>query len=117
MLYDTLERHPRPARLAAAAVTGVGISAAAGYAQPCDAPRFPNALYPTGGDSADLALADFDGDGDLDIAAANRTDNTIGVLLNDGNSIFSMPQVLAGGQNPVAIAAANLNADNAPDLI
>src|SRR5438067_8466543 len=36
----------------------------------------------------DLVAGDFNGDGKLDLAAANFSQNTVGVLLNKGNGTF-----------------------------
>ncbi len=67
-----------------------------------------------------IVVADFNGDGNLDIAIANRTSNDISVLLGKGNGTFN-PQVKysagTGGPDPVSIAAADLNGDGKPDLV
>jgi hypothetical protein len=68
--------------------------------------------YSVNGGSAVLALADFNGDGKLDIATS------AGVLLGDGNGGFS----LSTGAFPfsgyaTAMAAADFNGDGVPDLV
>ena len=66
-----------------------------------------------------IVVADFNGDGNLDIAIANRTSNDISVLLGKGNGTFN-PQVkysAGAGTDPIAIAAADLNGDGKPDLV
>jgi hypothetical protein len=75
---------------------------------------FPAHLGPTS-----IVVADFNGDGNLDIAIANRTSNDISVLLGKGNGTFN-PQVKyssGNGTDPVAIAAADFNGDGKPDLV
>lgn len=75
---------------------------------------FPAHLGPTS-----IVVADFNGDGNLDIAIANRTSNDVSVLLGKGNGTFN-PQVkysAGAGTDPIAIAAADFNGDGKPDLV
>src|SRR5919109_2281828 len=61
-----------------------------------------------------IAVADFNGDGNLDIAIANRSSNDISVLLGKGNGTFNTQVKYSagtGGPDPVSIAAADLNGD------
>jgi hypothetical protein len=44
-----------------------------------------------GGGSGSIALADFNGDGKLDIAVSNYASNTIAVFLNKGDGSFGAP--------------------------
>jgi hypothetical protein len=67
-----------------------------------------------------IAVADFNGDGNLDIALANRSSNDISVLLGKGNGTFATQVKYAagtGGPDPVSIVAADVNGDGKPDLI
>jgi Bacterial Ig-like domain (group 3)/FG-GAP-like repeat len=64
-----------------------------------------------------VAVADFNGDGKLDITVANWWLGTIGVLLGNGNGTFSSPVFYdTGGARPSAIAIADLNHDQELDL-
>jgi tetratricopeptide (TPR) repeat protein len=68
-----------------------------------------------------IAVADFDRDGNLDIAVTNISDNTVSVFLGDGKGGFKAapgsPFLLPGGaQGPVAIVAQDFNNDGKPDL-
>jgi len=49
-------------------------------------------------------LPNSDGDGKLDIAAANFLDGTISVLLGNGNGTFKAPVNYAGGANIEGLA-------------
>ena len=73
----------------------------------------------TGGHKADLAVADFNGDGRLDIASANSSGNpgSVSVFLrnatNNGFVNSSNPPV---GLNPLKLAAGDFNGDRKADL-
>ncbi len=67
-----------------------------------------------------IAVADFNGDGNLDIAVANRSSNDISVLLGKGNGTFATEVKYTagtGGPDPDSIVAADVNGDGKPDLI
>ena len=78
----------------------------------------PTVNYPVGAGPAGLAIADFNGDGNADIAVANTGSSTVSVLYGKGNGKFKPAQTLnfAGGSLPISVAAADFNGDGAPDL-
>ena len=78
------------------------------------AATFPAHLAP-----CSIVVADFNGDGNLDIAIANRSSNDISVLLGKGNGTFNaqVKYSAGAGTDPVGIAAADFNGDGKPDLV
>lgn len=83
---------------------------------------YTSTLYPVGGRPYGLAIADYDGDGDLDIVTVNNqyrlgsVGNTITILLNDGNCVFTRFADVPVGLAPNAVQAGDLTGDGHPDL-
>lgn len=77
---------------------------------------FPRTDIPTGIDPLAVAAADFDGDGNQDLAVANHGDNTVSILLGRGDGTFSIGTPQTAGNQPVAIVSADFNGDGHPDL-
>jgi hypothetical protein len=74
---------------------------------------------PTGAAAEDLAAGDWNGDGKIDLAVANRDDGTISILLNNGSAVFTLKQLvtfLGTNPRPFEIIAAHLNGDSVLDL-
>jgi hypothetical protein len=65
----------------------------------------------------DVALADFDGDGNTDVAIANALTSTIGVLSSDGAGGFRTPHNLEVGRTPIAVLTGDYNRDGKPDFL
>lgn len=72
-----------------------------------------------GRDPSAVATGDFNGDSRPDLAVANRADNTVSVLINDGEGDFSFlpPITLVVGKAPVDIGAADLDLDGFVDIV
>jgi hypothetical protein len=74
-----------------------------------------------GAGSGSIALADFNGDGKLDIAVSNYASNTIAVFLNKGDGSFGTPVITTvnplGALGLGAIVAGDFNEDGKMDLI
>ena len=64
-----------------------------------------------------LAAADFDGDGDLDIALAVYATDQLALHFNNGQGQFGAAQALAVADKPYDLAASDLNGDARPDLL
>jgi hypothetical protein len=66
---------------------------------------------------AAVVSGDFNGDGRLDLAAANSADNSVSILLGAPNASFTVGTTLSTGfSNPVALALADFNGDGKLDL-
>jgi uncharacterized repeat protein (TIGR01451 family) len=63
-----------------------------------------------------VAVGDFDGDGDLDLAAANRESGNVAIGLGNGSGNFGSPSMVSVSANPVSIAVADVDLDGDLDL-
>ena len=77
---------------------------------------FPESTVATGQDPVAVVSTDFTSDGNIDLAAVNHTDNTVSILLGNGDGTFNSNGTLATGNGPIAAVAADFNADGIPDL-
>ncbi len=79
------------------------------------------ATYAVGTGPAGIAAADYNGDGNIDLAVANYgtfgSQNTIKVLLNLGSGTFAPAVSYFAGSSPYRISAARINSDSAMDLV
>lgn len=68
----------------------------------------------------DIVAADFNGDGNLDLATANRDTNDVTIFKGNGNGTFQTPgvsfSVLPGGSSPSSLVAVELNGDAFIDI-
>src|SRR6185437_6214123 len=72
---------------------------------------FPRTDYTAGTAPAGIVTADFNGDGHLDLAVVNKTDNTVSILLGNGDGTFGTATNFATGAGPSAVVAGDFNAD------
>lgn len=75
------------------------------------------ATFATGANPKSIAIGDLNGDGNLDVVAANFGGNSLSILLGNGNGTFATQQTLSTGTNPRAVKLSDLNADGNLDLI
>jgi Bacterial Ig-like domain (group 3)/FG-GAP-like repeat len=76
----------------------------------------PKSSYGTGLGPVGVVVADFNGDGFLDIAVTNNLAANVGVLLGNGNGTFQGQGISPTGAAPTGIAAWDFNADGVIDL-
>lgn len=77
--------------------------------------------YRTGLVPMEVSSADFDNDGDIDLAVVNQGDylnpgSTVSVLTNSGNAIFSSKADYSAGVRPISIFCSDLDGDGYADL-
>ncbi len=67
------------------------------------------------GDLSHIALADFNGDGNLDVAVESQAG--VSALLGKGDGTLGAPALYAAGANPVSLAVGDFNGDGKLDLV
>lgn len=77
---------------------------------------FPESTVATGNDPVSVISADFNRDGNADLAVVNHAANSVSILLGNGNGTFNNIGTLPTGNGPAAIVTADFNGDGIPDL-
>jgi DNA-binding beta-propeller fold protein YncE len=70
-----------------------------------------------GNEPFSVTSADFNNDNKLDLAVANADDNTVSVLLGNGNGTFQTHSKYGVGYGPFCVISGDIKNDNKPDLI
>jgi uncharacterized repeat protein (TIGR01451 family) len=95
------------------AAFGFGLCATGASAVDFTSPK----SYPVGTNPTAVVIADFNGDGKLDIAVANWGSGNVSVLLNNGDGTFQAAVNFdAGTANPSFLAVGDFNGDGKADL-
>jgi hypothetical protein len=95
--------YQRPGRVSILLGNGDG-----GFAEPTS---FPVGLAPSS-----VAVADFNGDSNPDVAVANIDSQNVSILLGNGHGTFSGPNNFPAGSHPTEIAAGDFDHDGNRDL-
>ena len=77
----------------------------------------PEQLFTAGTGPQSVAIADINGDGNLDLVTANNSSDDVSVLRGNGNGTFQPQQTFAVGSLPFAVAIADVNGDGDLDLV
>ena len=75
------------------------------------------AFYPTGARPRAVAVADFDGDGRMDVAVANGGDGTVTLRFGAADGALARAASVAAGREPADIRAARLDTDRDVDIV
>jgi len=81
--------------------------------------RFLNPQTPATGNQPDaMAVGDFNADGKPDLAIANYADNSVTILLGNGDGTFTASASSpATGPSPISLAVGDFNGDGSVDLV
>jgi tRNA A-37 threonylcarbamoyl transferase component Bud32 len=83
-------------------------------ARPCH--FAPQATYPVGFKPYAVAVGDFNGDGKLDLVVSNIADNTVSLLLGNGDGTFQPAVNLRTQAEPHGVAVGDFNGDGKLDF-
>jgi hypothetical protein len=80
--------------------------------------QFPSSPITAGQNPVAIASGDLDGNASADLAIVNKTDNSVTVLLNNGDATFAAGpnSPLSNATNPTGIALADFNQDGQADI-
>ena len=78
---------------------------------------FTTNTFTTGNGPYSVVATDINGDGRLDLASANLTDNTVRVLTNNGSGSFAFAFQRSMGGAPKCVSATDVNGDGKVDLV
>ncbi len=73
--------------------------------------------YTTGAGTQDVVLGDIDGDTKLDAITANYTDNSVSILIGNGDGTFKTKVDYAAGQGAARVAVGKLDTGMSVDVV
>ena len=73
--------------------------------------------FMVGRQPSSVCAADLDGDGDQDLAVANKDDDNVSVLRSHGDGTYAAAVEYPAGNNPCSIYAADLDGDGDQDTV
>lgn len=76
----------------------------------------PGVSYTADAGADSIAVADFNGDGKLDVVTSNNQGNDISVLLGNGDGTFKLAVNYAVAVAPGSLVVADFNGDRHPDI-
>lgn len=76
----------------------------------------PPILYDSGAYPYSVSTGDFNNDGNLDLAVANRYWHKVSVIINNGDNTFSAPVSYPVGRDPLFVATEDFNRDGYLDM-
>jgi hypothetical protein len=76
----------------------------------------PQQQYAAGRSPSSIVVADFNGDGQMDFGVISAAQEVVGIYLNQGGGVFSLPTVLYGTGGGVAAVTADFNQDHNADI-
>jgi hypothetical protein len=76
----------------------------------------PAVSYDTTAGPTSITVADYNGDGKLDIAMVDSAGDQVKLFLGNGDGSLQTPSLYFFGPGLFGMASANFNSDNAPDL-
>lgn len=77
----------------------------------------PRRDFPAGDGPSSIIAFDLNLDNALDLAVANQADDTVSVLLGNGDGTFGAPADFPVGQSPASVAVGDFNADGHLDIV
>jgi hypothetical protein len=83
---------------------------------PVTAIGFKKSDLAVGNSPSAIVAGDFDGNGTLDLAVTNENDNTVSILLSNGDGTFQTHVDYATGTAPAAVAVGDFNGDGFLDI-
>ncbi len=77
----------------------------------------PGSPFAVGSDAASIAVGDFNGDGNLDLAVGSVASQNVTIFLGNGAGGFSAGTPVAAGLFPYSVAVGDFNGDGKLDLV